>query len=155
MADVEENKRIALRLIDAIMRFDADEALGMMTDDVLFESPGKSPIAGVKTKAQVAKEFPALREVVPNGIKHTIRTITADGDRVIVEFSGESQTFDGQEYNNSYCHVMEIRDGMVHEFRDYIDHDLSMRVLGSALAKWGALQADRDREALEASGQAG
>ena len=146
MTQVESNKAIARAFVEAMGRIDTAACLGYMTDDVKFETPGESPISGIKTKAQVAKEFPALQEVLPQGIKFSILAVAAEDDRVHMELAGVAKTADGKNYNNRYHYAFVIRDGKISEFRDYLDHDLVIRVLAPTLQRLGALRADRERE---------
>jgi ketosteroid isomerase-like protein len=146
MSKLDENKAVARAFIGAMSRLDTDVCLAMLSEDVKFETPGSSPISGVKTKAQVAKEFPALREVLPGGIEFTILSVTAEEDRVHMELAGKSKTADGKDYNNRYHYAFVIRNGQIVGFRDYLDHDLVMRILVPTLQKLGALREDRERE---------
>jgi ketosteroid isomerase-like protein len=50
--------------------------------------------------------------------------IYVDGDHVIVEHSGRNQTPDGRPYNNNYCWVFTMRDGLISEVREYMDTQL-------------------------------
>ena len=147
MSNLEANKAIARAFIEAMSRLDTGACLDMLSDDVKFETPGASPISGEKTKAQVAKEFPALREVLPGGIKFTILSVTAEEDRVHMELAGEAKTADGNDYNNRYHYAFVIRNALIVGFRDYLDHDLVMRILVPTLHRLGALREDREREA--------
>lgn len=145
MADLAANKALALKFIDALGRLETDEFLSYMTDDVNFETPGQFPAAGIKTKAEVAKEFPAMKEVLPGGLNFTIHTVTAEDDRVHIELSGKAKTADGGDYNNRYHYAFVVRDGKISSFRDYLDSDLVMKVLVPTLAKHGAVNFGRDK----------
>ncbi|WP_313802432.1 nuclear transport factor 2 family protein [Sphingobium sp.] len=142
----EENKVVARRLIETLGALDTQGFLDCLADDVVFETPGQFALAGSKTKTDLAKEFPAMRDVIPGGLKFTIDTITAEDDRVHVELSGESKTVDGRDYNNKYHYAMIIRDGKVVRFRDYLDSDLAMKVLGQSFEEHGATYFGRDDE---------
>lgn len=137
MADLEANKAIARNLIDSLGKLDAEKFLGLLTEDVMFETPGEFLAAGVKTKTQVAKEFPPMRAIFPHGIKLKILTMTAEEDRVHVELAGEALTSDGVSYNNRYHYAMVMRGDKICSFRDYLDSDLVMRVMVPAMARQG------------------
>ena len=142
---LEKNKEIARKLIDALARIDKDAFLDMLTEDVMFETPGQFPAAGIKTKAEVAQEFGPMKELLPNGIEFTIHTMTAEDDRVHVELSGKSKTCDGGDYNNRYHYALVMRGDKVCSFRDYLDSDLVVRVMVPILEKHGAVNFGRDR----------
>lgn len=136
-AMLEANKKIALDFIDALGNLDTERFLSFLTDDVMFETPGQFASSGVKTKAMVAKEFPPMRAIMPNGLKFTILTVTAEDDRVHVELKGEAKTCLGTDYNNRYHYAFVMRDGHICSFRDYLDSDLTMRVMVPAMASKG------------------
>ena len=53
----------------------------------------------------------------------------AEGDWVAVQLTGEATTVEGKPYNNTYCHVMRIRDGQIAEVTEYFDSELVTEVL--------------------------
>ena len=143
MTELEANKALALRVIDALSHLDADRFLSCFAFEAHIETPGHHAAAGVKTLAQVEKEFPPLRQLLPGGIKFTILSMTAEADRVHVELAGEARTIEGAEYNNRYHYAFVMRGGRVISFRDYFDSDLVVRVLVPTMQRFGAVQADR------------
>ena len=44
-----------------------------------------------------------------------------DGDRVIVEETMTATLASGRPYSNDYCFVFELRDGLIHRVREYMD----------------------------------
>ena len=138
MTDLAANKALALRFIDALGRLDTDAFLDCLSDDVMFETPGQHAAAGVKTKSQVALEFPPMKAVLPQGLKFHILTVTAEEHRVHVELVGESKTFEGQDYNNRYHYAFVMRDGKICSFRDYMDSELAIKILIPTFARYGA-----------------
>ncbi|MEV0201899.1 nuclear transport factor 2 family protein [Nonomuraea sp. NPDC050691] len=49
------------------------------------------------------------------------RGFYADGDVVVVEESMRATLADGKDYRNDYCFVFELRDGLIHRVREYMD----------------------------------
>lgn len=47
--------------------------------------------------------------------------IYAEGDRVIVEETMTATLAGGNQYTNDYCFVFELRDGLIHRVREYMD----------------------------------
>lgn len=137
MADLEANKAIAREFIDALSKLDSERFLGLLAEDVMFETPGQFASAGIKTKAEVAREFPPMRAMMPNGLKFEILTMTAEDDRVHVELKGQAKTRSGADYNNRYHYAFVLRDGKISSFRDYLDSDLVMKVMVPEMAKQG------------------
>ena len=83
----------------------------------------------------VAKELPAIREMLPNGIVFTEVSMTAEDDRVIAELRGRSKTVNGDDYNNHYCHYYQIRGKQIVAFRDYMDSALVERLMVPSLQR--------------------
>lgn len=146
MSDLEKNKAVVREFIAALGRLDVQRCLGLLTEDVMFETPGQFAAAGIKTKAEVTQEFGALHELLPFGIEYTIHTMTAEEDRVHVEWSGKAKTCDGGDYNNRYHYATVIRGDKICSFRDYLDSDLVVRVMVPILEKYGAVNFGRTDE---------
>ena len=51
--------------------------------------------------------------------------IIAENDRVVVLARGEVKTVRGENYNNSYCFIIRMRDGKMIELREYMDTALA------------------------------
>jgi ketosteroid isomerase-like protein len=54
----------------------------------------------------------------------------AEGDYVVVEARGDNVTKAGQRYDNQYCMVWRIENGMIKQIKEYCDSALVERVLG-------------------------
>ena len=57
----------------------------------------------------------------PGDPKVQIKTVIAQGDLVACETHGTGTFVDGRKYDNKYCWVIEIRDGLVYHLREYMD----------------------------------
>ncbi|HKJ19687.1 MAG TPA: nuclear transport factor 2 family protein, partial [Woeseiaceae bacterium] len=64
------------------------------------------------------------------GISSQIEQLTAEGDIVVAQTSGNAETRDGTPYNNTYCQVIRIRDGQIAEVKEYMDTALIDSVFG-------------------------
>ena len=51
------------------------------------------------------------------------------GDRGVLRSMGHARTKDGRPYDNTYCHLFRVEDGVFTEFVEYLDTDLIQRVL--------------------------
>jgi ketosteroid isomerase-like protein len=63
-------------------------------------------------------DFPRL---FAEDVAVTLRGFHADGDVVVVEETMEATLSDGNRYTNDYCFVFELRDGLIHRVREYMD----------------------------------
>jgi hypothetical protein len=55
----------------------------------------------------------------------------ADGDLVAVEARGDNRTVKGEPYNNNYCFVFRLENGMLAEVTEYLDTELVTCALGA------------------------
>ena len=130
---VEENKQLVRDTWGAVSKGDVEGFMARLADDVTWTFFGSHRFAGTfRGKDElVAKLFTPLGEVLADGIKVHIDTLTAEGERVVLEARGEAQTKDGRAYDNSYCIVVTVRDGRVSQVREYLDAELVTRVFGT------------------------
>ncbi|MNT45879.1 hypothetical protein D3C72_1824870 [compost metagenome] len=63
--------------------------------------------------------------------------IIAEGDRVVVLFSGDVPTKAGKRYNNRYCYVYRLEGGQVKTLTEYFDTALVERALDAPTAHAG------------------
>ncbi|WP_313807884.1 nuclear transport factor 2 family protein [Sphingobium sp.] len=145
MSNVEENKALVRSMVAALGRLDKDAFLGFLAEDAEFETTGQHKGAGVKSKMEVDAEFPAMKEMLPNGIAFEERSIMAEGDRVAMELFGRAKTVHGEDYNNHYAYFFTIRDGKVVVFRDYMDSTLVERLMVPFFEIYGVTLQDREK----------
>ena len=118
-------------------RFDANDiagALDLMADDLSFwiaGKPGSSPTAGVHTKEEMAAIFRRMTRRLKDGLRMTVKHVTAEGERVALEVESYGELQDGRVYNQEYHALMTIRDGKIASVREYMDtqhvHDVWYR----------------------------
>ena len=63
-------------------------------------------------------DFPRL---FAKDVAVTFRGFYADGDIVVVEETMEATLSNGNSYTNDYCFVFELRNGLIHRVREYMD----------------------------------
>lgn len=128
---ITENKDLVRRFYEASNRGDMESCLALLAEDVRWTNIGSTPFSGsFSGKAELtARLLGPLFGQLKTGIRATIDQVIAEGDRVVVQLRGEAETHDGQPYNNTYCHVFTIRDGLVREVTEYFDTELVRRVL--------------------------
>ena len=108
----------------------------LLTDDATWTILGKS----IAAKAYDNKES-FLREVIrpfnarmSAGLKPTVHSICADGDRVVIFFDAQATARDGKPYANTYFWLFEMRGGKVIKASALFDsiefNDLWSRVSG-------------------------
>ncbi|MGO4617446.1 nuclear transport factor 2 family protein [Nocardia sp. 2YAB30] len=63
-------------------------------------------------------EFPAVF-VADRKVDFT--AVTAEGARVVVEERMRATLMNGNHYDNNYCFIFELEDGLIHRVREYMD----------------------------------
>lgn len=128
----EANRQLVSDTWGAVTNGDVEGFMSRLADDVTWTFFGSHRFAGtIRGKDElVTKLFAPLGEVLADGIKVHVDTLTAEGDRVVIEARGEAATKDGRPYNNNYCIVVTVRDGKVAHVREYLDSELVTAVFG-------------------------
>jgi ketosteroid isomerase-like protein len=127
-----DNKQVVLSMYEALNSGDSAGYFARMADDVEITYFGSHRLAGTyHGKTELLKNFvPLLRARLDGSIKLHVKNIIAEADQVVVEATGEARTKDGLSYNNLYCIVLKLRDGVIVQLREYMDTELTKQVFG-------------------------
>ena len=120
----ETNKRIATEFFTRFTAGDIAGTLELMGEDASWRVPGKpgsTPISGVRTKPQMARVFHGMMERLKNGVRMSVKGLTAEDDRVAVELESHAELQNGKVYNNEYHLLMVVRDGKIRAVHEYYD----------------------------------
>jgi ketosteroid isomerase-like protein len=74
----------------------------------------------------LTRDFPRL---FTEEVSVDFRGFYADGDIVVVEETMTAILANGNHYTNDYCFVFELRDGLIHRVREYMDTAKGMRMI--------------------------
>ena len=96
---------------------DVSTLAGFMTDDVALRLGNAETIKGKAAFADAVNAF--LGSIA--GVRHEILTVYSDGDAAIVEFDVHYTRHDGNVVTLPCCNVFRLRDGLIAEYRSYID----------------------------------
>jgi ketosteroid isomerase-like protein len=121
---MEQNKQLARDLFERFSANDIAGALDIMTDDATWWIAGKPehlPVAGLHTKEQITQLLNNLAGGLQNGLKMTVKSLIAEGDKVAVEVESYGELRNGRVYNQEYHIVLTIRDGKISSVREYLD----------------------------------
>ncbi|MGW4063669.1 nuclear transport factor 2 family protein [Amycolatopsis sp. NPDC004747] len=113
----------------AFATHDADRISAVFTEDAEWLAPpgnatavalgGPSHLVGRDAIVQfLAEDF---TKFFVGDVTVTFTGFHADGDRVVVEETMTATLANGNHYANDYCFVFELRDGLVHRVREYMD----------------------------------
>ena len=129
-SQTQASREVVQQCIDALNRGDAAAFVGAFSEDLSFRMPGSTPVSG---ETNNLKEFVSLVEKVAGYldvlITIKVTNFIACGEWVVTESSGHGVTKKGQDYNNNYCHLWQVRNGKIVKFVEYNDTDLIMKVL--------------------------
>ena len=121
---VEENKRVAAELFARFNANDLKGALDLLSDDATWwiaGEPARQPAAGEHSKAQIARLLSDMGRRLKDGLRMTVRGVTAEGERVAVEVESHGELRDGKVYNNHYHFALTVRGGQIVGVREYLD----------------------------------
>jgi ketosteroid isomerase-like protein len=100
--------------------FDAKDVSGLaafMTDDVRLRLGNAEPVQGKSALLEAVNAF--IASVA--GFRHEVLNVWSDADALIAEFDMHHTRLDGREVTVPCCNVFRLRDGLVAEYRSYID----------------------------------
>ena len=130
MSNIERNKKIATEFIATLARADVPAILDAYADDVKLYTMGNTLISGVFTKDQVKMAAGRVLEVFPKGLAFTVKTLTAEDNRVAIEAESSGMHVSGKLYANKYHFLMRLRDdGKITEFKEYMDTEMVTDIL--------------------------
>lgn len=119
-------KERVLPIMEAMAGGDLRPLFDAMSDDITWRWMGVSSwsrtFAG--KRAVIDELFGGVADTLTDSFSVQVHSILADGDHVVVEHSGRNATPDGRQYNNNYCWVLRLRDGLIQELREYMDTQL-------------------------------
>lgn len=140
----EQNKQVVVKFLEAMGRSDAAAAAPCLAPDAFTLAKGFGKFAGVRHHDVILATIDAFRKLVPSGLSPAIHTITAEGDRVVVEFEGNATLSNGKSYNNQYCMVFTLRDGKIKQANEYFCTKLADEVLWPLVAAMEQPQEHRE-----------
>ena len=132
--DTERNRVIAQRFFELFSASDIDGVLALMTDDATWRIPGKKELTmslGVYSKERIGRLFRRMLDNLSTGLRMTVLSSIAEGDRVALEVTSSGDLKNGRLYRQEYHFIMEFRDGKICAVREYLDtqhaHDVWIR----------------------------
>jgi len=121
MSPEQRNKQLTQVFFDILNRGDVPALLDAYAEDGRCVTMGNTLISGTYSKAQIADAAGSIYQVFPQGIRFTIKAMTAEGERVAVEAESEGRHVSGQLYTNQYHFLLRFREGKLVEFKEYMD----------------------------------
>jgi uncharacterized protein (TIGR02246 family) len=129
MDEIERNRQAARVFFAAMSASDADAVLDCYAEDGQVIISGNTLISGVLDRTEILNRTNRVLEAFPEGITFTVRTLTAEGDRVAIEAESSAVHVSGKPFNNRYHFLMRLRDGKIVTLTEYMDTELVTEVL--------------------------
>ena len=107
-----------LDLFAAVDTRDAEQVAEFVTDDVTFRFGSTDPIAGKRALIAASREFSASIA----GIHHEVAQLwEPEPGTVVVELRVTYRRHDGVELTLPCCNIFRLRDGLIDDYRIYMD----------------------------------
>ena len=121
-----ENKKIVQDAFTAWARGENNAVFDLLAEDVRWTVIGSTPVSRTYFSK---REFcdgavKPLGAKISGAIQATVRVVSADGDKVIVQWDGRATGKNGTLYNQTYCWVMRVENGKVREGTASLDTEL-------------------------------
>ena len=131
----QQNKQVVVSFIEAFSRGDAEATKMCLAPDAMAIAKGFGKLSGARTYEFIVATTAAFKGLMPSGLRPTFHSVTAEGDRVAVEFEGDATLANGERYCNQYCMVFTLRDGKIRQVNEYFCTILADQKLGPLLSE--------------------
>ena len=116
---MHSNAEVARRAYDAFLSGDMAAMSSLMTDDVVWHSPGNNPLSGTyRGREEVFGLFAKLAGLLDGPMNMDIHNILASDDHVVSLISTVAARGD-KRLEGRNVHIMHISDGRIAEFWNY------------------------------------
>ena len=133
MQDAAKNEQVVRDFFATLSTGDLERIRATLHPDASWLPMVKSvPGAGIhQPRDVIVDEFLApVRGIFEDGDPKTVvDNIFAKGNVVCAETRGMGKLRNGNTYNNQYCWVIELKDGLVWKIREYMDSHYVMSVV--------------------------
>lgn len=124
-----DNRTVVQAAWRAFAGHDAEQIAAFFTPDAEWLAPAGNATAVALDAPSHMIGREAITEFIANGFPRLFvadvaldfHGFYAEGDRVIVEETMTATLANGNRYSNDYCFVFELRDGVIHRVREYMD----------------------------------
>jgi uncharacterized protein len=126
-----DSKAIVERYVKAAEVRDGDTILELFAPDATWQLDGELPISGIwRGRDAILNDFlgTAMSYYEPGSVDIEITSMTAEGDRVALEWTSRARTTGGERYENHCIGVFTVRDGRITSVREYMDTLYAHRV---------------------------
>ena len=115
----EQNKATVTKFIEAFSNGDAQTAETCLAPDAKTIAKGFGKLSGPRPREIIVATTAAFKQTIPSGLRPTFLSVIAEGDKVAVEFVGNSTLANGESYCNEYCMVFTLEGGLIKLVNEY------------------------------------
>lgn len=121
-----ENKRLLEYVYAEVSKGNAEPLVAALADDIRWTIIGTTALSGTfKGKHEVVTGLlRPLSSRLAGPVSFTFERFIAEGDHVVMLARGKATAKTGKPYDNVYCIVARIVDGVIEEMTDYVDTEL-------------------------------
>lgn len=111
----EANKALARAYFDALLQ-------GGVPDDLVTDDfAGWTTLGGAVDGRSYQQMTKMLRIWCPEHLEFTIKSLTAEDDRVVAEAESKATLFNGEPYQNTYVFVFRMRNGRISSVAEHFN----------------------------------
>ena len=131
MSDSAVTHDLINRFFASVNNRDFEGFADLLDDNIHFMMIGSTALSGTAdTREDMMNIVGRVAEYVDENFIHLDETDrVVEGNRAAMRSQGSSHTREGRPYNNTYLHLIRVRDGKIVEFQEYLDTDMVNRVL--------------------------
>src|SRR4051812_46408396 len=118
------NRETIERYVDALQQ--GGEIAGFFAEDASWTLAGRLPLSGTyKGRDAILNDFFGQVRTLyePGSVRLTVTSLTAEGDRVALEWTSRARTASGEPYENQCAALFTLADGRIAAVREYMDTD--------------------------------
>lgn len=115
----DENREVAIAFVEAMGRNDLETVAACMAPDGVLVAMGRGKFAGVHSPQMIAGSIEAMRKMLPRGLNFEIGSVTAEGDRVVVEARSNADIGEDEPFRNDYVFVAVMEDAKIRRCHEY------------------------------------
>lgn len=131
----EQNKQVVISFIEAFSRGDSEATKTHLAPDAVTIAKGFGKLSGPRPHDLIVATTDAFKELIPTGLRPQFVSVTAEGDRVVVEFEGDATLVNGERYCNQYCMVFTLWGGKIKQVNEYYCTLLADQKIGPLLSE--------------------
>ena len=137
----QASKQVAIAAWRTLGTRDPRRIAAAFTEDAEWLAPDNNATAAalhgpshIIGREQIGRMFGTeVWKLFATNVAVDIRGVYADGNTIVIEQRLRATLANGHPYDNDYCFVLELKDGLIHRVREYMDTAKGNRmVAGSA-----------------------